>query len=120
MEQKATVAFDGQKGTLVISGELLPDTPIVHHILAALLNEDDPPKTEVDFKQVNNVFTYSLTFTHDADVLALGKAEHDLHVAAANAKMPVEDYRAMLIANAKAKAQADAKAAKEAAKAAKE
>jgi hypothetical protein len=120
MEQKAVVTLDHQlkdaKGkalphpltSLTIKGELLPESPIVHHILAALLDEKNPPQVNVEFKNVNNVLTYSVAFEHEDDVVAAGKAAHDLAVEAANAGIRVDD----LVARKKAAADAAAKAAK--------
>lgn len=74
---------------LVIHGELLPDTPLIHHILAALLDKNNPPEYEVNFENKNNVIGYTLTFTHEDDIVGIGKSEHDLHLEAANRTPPI-------------------------------
>jgi hypothetical protein len=70
--------------TLTVKGELLPPIPIQHHILAELLNEKNPPKVSVEFKNVNGVLTFSVVFEHADDVIASGKAAFDAAVEAAN------------------------------------
>lgn len=62
MDQKAAVQFDGS-ATLTVAGELLPSSPQVHDALAALLDEKNPPTVSVEFKNTNNVLTYTLTFS---------------------------------------------------------
>lgn len=120
MEQKPKVTFDGQNGTLVIEGELLPDSPVVHHMLAALLDEEDPAKATVETSIVNDVISYKVTFSHTKDVVAAGKAAHDLAVEAANCVPPITVAELVERKAAAAKAKADAEAAaKKAAAAAK-
>ena len=98
--------------TLVVAGQLIPSQPIEHHVLAALLDESNPPSANVEFKMVNNVLTFSVTFEHDDDILAAGKANHDLAVEAANCIPPITVPQ--LIARKKAAAEAQAKAEAEA------
>lgn len=108
MEQKATVSFETQYNdargkplpqpstTLIIQGELLPDSPLVHHMVAALLDRKNPPKVVVRYKNVGNKITYSVGFSHTKNVVAEGAAEHALATRAANMipPMTVEDLRA--------------------------
>lgn len=69
MDQKATIAFDPENKSLKIVGELLPDNPQVHDAAAELLNEADPPTVSVEFTNVNNVLSYSLTFSRSAPTI---------------------------------------------------
>lgn len=106
MEQKATVTLDGAKATLVITGELLPDSPMVHHILAALLDKKNPPKVNVAFANERNVISYSVTFSHTKNILVAGKSEHDLAVEAENRGISVADLRLEKARQAQAAADA--------------
>ncbi len=108
MEQKSTVTLDGANATLVIAGELLPENEMVHHILSALLDKDDPPDAKIEFKKERNVITYKVTFSHSKDVLAEGKAELDIVTEARNRNMSVDAVRAQK----KAQAEIAAKEAK--------
>ncbi len=106
--------------SLVVSGELLPPIPIQHHILAALLDESNPPKVDVEFKNVNVVLTFSVTFEHEDDMVSAGKEAHDLEKEAANCIPPIT-VKALIerkkqAAAAQAKAVEEAKKATEAAK----
>lgn len=106
--------------SLVVLGELLPPIPIQHHILASLLDEDNPPKVDVEFKNVNGVLTFSVTFEHEGDVVASGKEAHDLEKEAANYIPPITVEalieRKKQAAAVQAKAVEEAKKATEAAK----
>jgi hypothetical protein len=125
LDQKATVTltheFKDAKGkplphpktSLVVKSELLPTTPIEHQVLVAMLTGKKAPNVDVEFDNTNNVLSYTLTVDHDDDVLAAGKEQHDLTVAAANAGLSVPAYVEKLEAAKKAQADADAAAAKE-------
>lgn len=107
--------------TLTVKGELLPAAEVQHHILAALLNESNPPKVDVEFTNVNNVLSFTLTFEHDEDVVEAGRVSHALAVEARNSIPPitVAELKKRKEAAAKAQADAEANAKAEAAKAAK-
>lgn len=127
MEQKATVTLDYQTfeivngkqrplpfplAKLTIDGELLPNNEQVHHILAALLDKSDPPEVLVKFSNKHNVLTYSVTFTHDKDVLAQGAESHRVTLKARDKNMSVAEVKAAEKAEANALAKAQAETAK--------
>lgn len=96
MELKATAVLDhkltDENGealphpltSLTVSGELLPMVPIQHHILAALLDPKNPPEVKVKYGNNNGVLSFTLTFSHEDDVVAAGKAAFDAAEAEAN------------------------------------
>jgi hypothetical protein len=126
MEQKATVTLihqtqDARKRilpqpltSLKIEGELLPDSPLVHQMLAALLDKRNPPQVSVTFKNERNVITYAVTFSHTKNVVAEAQAEHELATEAVNRNIPIETLRDQKkqLADAQAKLKAEAAAPK--------
>ena len=82
--------------TLSIEGEISADTPLIYQVLAALLDKDNPPEVDVEFEASNGRVTYSLQFSHEDNILQKGKEEHDLTVAAENARMTVPAYKQKL------------------------
>ena len=105
MEQKASVSFDTQYldadkkplpqplTTLTIAGELMPDSPMVHYMLAALLDKDAPPKVEVRFKNEANRITYAVVFSHPKNVVAEGLEAHDQAAAIADNRLLSDDAK---------------------------
>lgn len=59
--QKQGVTWTDGK-LLKIEGELAPATPADHDKLVVLLDENVPPKTEVEFWTDNNIVHFALTF----------------------------------------------------------
>src|SRR2546425_790954 len=100
LELKATASLDHKltddKGKalphplteLTVSGEFLPAIPIQHHILAALLGQQDHAVT-AEFTDNNGVLTFKLTVSHDDDMVVAGKEAHDLELEAANQVPPI-------------------------------
>ncbi len=63
MDQKATVRFDAQAGTLTIAGELMPHSPQVHDLLVDLVGGGMASLDgDGGFDVNSNIVTYSFTF----------------------------------------------------------
>src|SRR5216684_2142014 len=62
--------------------ELLPTSELSHHQLAAMFN--GKVDCSVDMNDDRGILKVHVTMEHDADVAAIGKAEHDLVLEARN------------------------------------
>jgi hypothetical protein len=108
VEVKAKAEFDAQTGKLTVNIELLPATELVHEMLAALLDEDEAPKVSVEYTNVRDVISSTLTFSSDRDIVKIGKAGLDLKLEARDRGLTID----ALVAKKNADAAKLVKAAK--------
>jgi len=110
---KLIAVFEPGKNLLVISGTLEPPNEAAHEQLAALLDEENHPEITVEFTNVNDVLSVSLTFEHKKrDIAAHGAAELKLRHQARDKGIPLATHKANLKAEAEAATKAEAEAKK--------
>ena len=107
MNHTLRAVFEPGIKMLTISGSLVAMNELEHEQLAALLDEKDVPEVSVEFKNVNDVLSVSIKFTHEKDIAAHGHTNLSLRREARDRGMSVDD----VVADREAKAKA-AKAAK--------
>jgi hypothetical protein len=74
VEVKAVGTFDPQGGSLSIEMALLPNNPLIHEMLAALLDESEKPEVTVDYTNVNDVVRAKLIFSTKRNIVKIGQA----------------------------------------------
>ena len=95
MEQKATVEFDAQDGTLTISGELLPHSEGVHDMLVDFLAGEHGMRHALDFDMTRNVVTYSVKVSrHDGSPSAQDLEITELKAEIAKRDKEIEELKA--------------------------
>jgi hypothetical protein len=94
--------FDAAKSLLVIKGTLLAPSELAHEHLVALLDEENPPAVEVEFKTVRDVVTFQATLKHTKDIATAGHAALKLRHEARDRGVSVADLKAEKAAAEKA------------------
>ncbi len=117
---QAGVNIPAQPARLVISGELLPQHEIVHHMLMSLFDEKEPPKVNVEFTNRGSVLRYTLTFSSDKDILGTAAAETRARKMAEDGRITIEAARERVAEQMKGEAEAEKRRKDEEAKTNKE
>jgi hypothetical protein len=100
-------AIPAQPARLVISGELLPQHEVVHHMIASLFDDQDPPKVDVEFSNFGNVLHYTLTFSSPKDILGIASVETRAHKVAQDQRIPLNLARDRVIEQTKREGDAE-------------
>lgn len=101
-------------GGLEIAGEIIPDTPLQHELLVAVLGEKDSKNLDIDVslevEPVTEKLTFKVRVESSKDILAIAGARLKTREDANNAGLPIHLHEEKVAA----KAAADKKAADEA------